>query len=912
MAESPSSKIPPNSKESEMIVLGCMLTSIGSLNIAADQLEEKDFYFAEHKIIFEVLKGCFLQDKPADVHLVAEELKRMNKLKAVGGVAYLTTLAQYAGTAAHIEEYTELVRNKSLLRKMIHAAQEVERHAFDDPDDVQITLDGAQQKFFQISQAANTLSGIPIKDLISGAKSASRLPYLKELQEKQEKYQARGPGDLGITGIPTHFFELDKLLNGFSRSNLMILGARPAMGKTALALNIAENICFKNNYPVGIFSLEMTAEQLLHRIICSQAAVESDKIQTGSINGIEYQRVVSTVHNMQKHTMVIDDQPGLKITDLRARARRMKEAHGIEFLVIDYLQLLSGSGTFKSQENRQIEISEISRLLKTLARELNIPILCLSQLSRKVEERSDHRPMMSDLRESGCLTGDAQIKDAETGKIYTIKELAQRRNQTPILVYGIDKDLKLGKHRMVKAFYSGRKIVYELKTRTGRSIKASSNHPFLKLEGWAPLDTLRIGDRIALPRGGNYSSRLKSQHISDEGLSLLAHLLGDGCILPNQPYHYTSADEINIETVAQNAKHLFKIQSRIVRQKNWYHVYFPSPYRMARGTYHPITLWFNKLGIERVRSYEKRIPSLVFECNHDQIALFLRHLWATDGNISKKVLKGRKSSASIYYASSSKKLCDQTQHLLLTLGIQSTLSTVPSSKGYRSMYHLHVQGSTQQESFLRTVGCAGKRGAIIPLLLDQIKQIEPHLNYDVIPKEAWQTVVTTAKNDFNLSWREVCKGINTSYCGSTLFKAGISRQRMKTLHQTLPSKELLSLANSDVYWDEIISITELGEEDVYDATVENVHNFVANDILVHNSLEQDSDQVMFLLRREYYDPYDKPGTAELIVAKNRHGGVGSIHLAFRKEIAQFANYSPLKSGNMPDNEEAFSSFSPGL
>ncbi len=409
MAEHLSPKVPPNSKESEMIVLGCMLTAIGSLNIAADLLEESDFYYSEHRLIFEVLKNCFLQDKPADVHLVAEELKRREQLKAIGGVAYLASLAQYAGTAAHIEEYTELVRSKSLLRRMIQSAQDVEKLAFDDPNDVSSTLDIAQQKFFQISQAANTSGGIQIRDLISGSKTLSKLPYLKELQDRQELFQAKGPEETATTGIPTHFHDLDKLINGLSPSNLMILAARPAMGKTALALNIAENVCFKNRLPVGIFSLEMTAEQLLHRIICSQAEVESDKIRTGSLNGMEFQRIVSAAGQIQKQTMIIDDSPGLKITDLRARARRMKEAHGVQFLVIDYLQLLSGSGTSRSQESRQIEISEISRLLKTLARELNIPILCLSQLSRKVEERAGHRPMMSDLRESGAIEQDSDL-----------------------------------------------------------------------------------------------------------------------------------------------------------------------------------------------------------------------------------------------------------------------------------------------------------------------------------------------------------------------------------------------------------------------------------------------------------------------------------------------------------------------
>lgn len=609
-------KVAPNSKESEMIVLGSMLTSINSLNIGADGLDENDFYFTEHKIIFQTLKSAYRNDKPADVHLIGEELKRQDKLKAIGGIGYLTTLAQYAGTSAYIEEYVELVRDKSILRRMINAAQDVERQALNNPEDVHLLLDDAQAKFFTISQAANSSAGILIKDLLSGVKAPSQLPYLKELQERQERFQKKGPEDLGITGIPTHFVDLDKLINGLGASNLMILAARPAMGKTALALNIAENIAFKNGLPVGVFSLEMTAEQLLHRMICSQAEVESDKIRAGSINGTEYQRIVAAVNSMMKGTIVIDDQPGLKITDLRARARRMKESHNICLLVVDYLQLISGSGLSRSGENRQNEISEISRMMKTLARELNLPILCLSQLSRKVEERQGHRPMMSDLRESGCLTGDTLIQDAETGAFYTMKELAERKKQTPIFVHAVDKDLKIGKHRMIKAFYSGKKKVFELKMRSGRSIKASGNHPFLQFNGWVSLDHLKKGDKIGLP---------------------------------------------------------------------------------------------------------------------------------------------------------------------------------------------------------------------------QLK--------------------------------------------------------------------------SDVYWDEIVSIKELGIEDVYDATVENVHNFVANDILVHNSIEQDSDIVMFLLRREYYDPYDKPGLAELIIAKNRHGGVGSVNLTYRKELAQFANYSPMHSSPSA-NDEAFAAFSP--
>ncbi|MBS0624756.1 MAG: replicative DNA helicase [Verrucomicrobia bacterium] len=402
-------RVPPNSKESEMMVLGCMLTSVNALNVASDSLDVADFYYTEHQIVFTALKIAYKADKPADIHLIAEELKRQDRLESIGGVSYLTTLAQYAGTSAFIEEYVNLVRDKALLRRMIDAAQRIEKSALDDPPNVGAVLDEAQAQLFNISQATQRNAGVTIKELISGVKAETGMPFLKELQERQQLFQEKGPNESNITGIPTHFLDMDKMLNGFLPSNLIILGARPSMGKTALAINIAENICFKNNIPVGIFSLEMSATQLLHRIICSQTEVESSKIVTGSLSGQEYQKIVAAAHSMQKHVMIIDDQPGLKITDIRARSRRMKEAYNVGFIVIDYLQLISGSGTNRSSESRQIEISEISRMLKTLARELNIPILCGAQLSRKVEERQGHRPMMSDLRESGSLEQDADV-----------------------------------------------------------------------------------------------------------------------------------------------------------------------------------------------------------------------------------------------------------------------------------------------------------------------------------------------------------------------------------------------------------------------------------------------------------------------------------------------------------------------
>ncbi len=402
-------KSAPNSKESEMMVLGCMLSTTQGLNASADGLDEADFYYTEHRAIFSVLQGFWRTDKPADVHLVCEELKRQGKLKAVGGAAYVTTLAQYAGTSAYVEEYVNIVSSKAVLRRMIDAAQVVEKRALDEPPNVHEALDEAQQLFFRISQAANPLAGKLLRDILAGAHIDPAEPFLQALEARQEHYIEKGPEAGGITGVRTHYADLDRIIDGMGKSNLLILAGRPAMGKTALAVNIAENVCFRSQKPVGLFSLEMTAEQLVHRIVSSQAQVEAEKIRNGSLNGMEYQRIVAAVSEMQKGTMVIDDQPGLRINDLRARARRMKEAYGVELLVIDYLQLLSGSVSHRNNESRQNEVSEISRHLKNLARELNIPILCCSQLSRKVEERTNKRPVLSDLRESGSLEQDADV-----------------------------------------------------------------------------------------------------------------------------------------------------------------------------------------------------------------------------------------------------------------------------------------------------------------------------------------------------------------------------------------------------------------------------------------------------------------------------------------------------------------------
>ncbi|MFA5013753.1 MAG: LAGLIDADG family homing endonuclease, partial [Candidatus Paceibacterota bacterium] len=503
------------------------------------------------------------------------------------------------------------------------------------------------------------------------------------------------------------------------------------------------------------------------------------------------------------------------------------------------------------------------------------------------EQRTPKIPRLSDLRESGCLTGDTLITLADTGERKTIKELAERQEQNPLNILSLQEDFKVKPSLMTKAFYSGKKKVFELKTQSGRKIKASGNHPFFKLEGWKRLDELKIDDFVALPR--SIDIQTPQNELSDDELVLLAHLLGDGCILPKQPFHYTNAYEESIETVRRSAEKLFDIKGRIVKQENWYHIYLTSPFRLSKNRHHPITDWFKKLGIGLVRSYEKKIPEAVFSCDKTKIALFLRNLWSTDGNLSWKKLKGRIPAGNIYYSTSSEEMAGQIQHLLLTLGIQSSISLF-KKQGYRNVYGVRVQGSENQLKFLKLIGIADRRQKIIPEMVKSLVSAIPNPNNDIIPKEVWKLVIDPIREESLVSWRELSNRMNTSYCGTTLLKSGVSRQRMVRLCNALENEKLNQLADSGIYWDKIISIKELGIEDVYDATVEGTHNFVANDIIVHNSLEQDADVVLLIYREDAYrEDTPRKGISDIIIAKHRNGPVGRVELFFDKQRASFRN-----------------------
>lgn len=393
----------PYSKESEMMVLGSMLTSAHALSVGALTLSSDDFYFVEHKTIYEILKHSYRSDSPADIHLVCEELKRKDKLKAVGGAGYITTLAQYAGTSAYVEEYCSIVRKKSHSRRAISMFQDAEKEFLKDPEDPAKTSEKYYQQFVDLGKRYSPNDKASIGEILSGNKSRiDNTPVIERLKARQEFYEKNKKPCL--TGLPTGYTDLDNKVIILEDTNLIVIAGRPAMGKTAFALNILSNICFDQHLPVGFISLEMGADQLVERILSIRTGVSGEKIKKGTFNEEELKKLKQEEERLREDDFFIHDQAISTVSQVVSRARRLKDEEDIRIIAIDYIQLL---GTDGKNDSRQYEVAEVSRTLKRLAMELKIPIIVIAQLSRKVEERMDKRPLMSDLKDSGQIEQDA-------------------------------------------------------------------------------------------------------------------------------------------------------------------------------------------------------------------------------------------------------------------------------------------------------------------------------------------------------------------------------------------------------------------------------------------------------------------------------------------------------------------------
>jgi replicative DNA helicase len=988
----------------EQSVLGGMLLSKDAIADVLERLRPGDFYRPAHQNVYDAILDLYGRGEPADAVTVAAELDRRGLLRRIGGAPYLHTLISTVPTAANAGFYASIVAEKALLRRLVEAGTRVVQYGYAGADGADVTdvVDRAQAEIYDVTERRASEDFVPLEDLLQ--------PTMDEI----DAIASQG----GIArGVPTGFTELDEITNGLHAGQMIIIAARPGVGK-ALALGTAlptpngwttmgdvaagdlllgadgaptrvlaatdvllgrpcyevefsdgtaivadaqhqwptgDGICMTaalrpglhtiaapgsgggapvltqvcqvaavrrlpsvpvrcvevanpahlylagpamvptHNSTLGldfmrscsikhrmasvIFSLEMSKSEIVMRLLSAEAKIKLGDMRSGRMSDDDWTRLARRMSEISEAPLYIDDSPNLTMMEIRAKGRRLAQKADLRLVVVDYMQLMSSG---KKYESRQQEVSDFSRSLKLMAKELDVPVVAISQLNRGPEQRTDKRPQVSDLRESGCLTANTRILRADNGAEVTFGEL-MATGERP-LVWSLDDQKRMVARPMTNVFYSGHKEVFKLRLASGREVEATANHPFLTIDGWVPLGELNIGDRLATPRW--VPEPVQAERMHDSEVVMLAHMIGDGSCVKRQPIRYASIDEANLTAVEISAAYFGVTPvrdeypaARVTTMR------LPAPYQLTHGKRNPIAAWLDKLGLFGKRSYEKFVPAEVFALPNDQVALFLKHLWATDGSVrwDAKVGQGR-----IYYATTSRRLADDVTQLLLRVGVYARIKRA-KKPGYRDCWHVLIYGGEDQKRFVAHVGVHGARGESARKVLAQLEGAARNTNLDTVPKEVWQQVKSALVRK-GMTHRQFAAAMGTQFCGSTLWKHSPSRSRLHRAAALLDDAELHALATNDVFWDKIVEITSVGEQDVFDGTVLSTSNFVAQGISAHNSLEQDADMVMLLHRPDAFDRDDpRGGEADIILGKHRNGPTATITVAHQLHLSRFTN-----------------------
>ncbi len=474
--------LPPQDLDAEEAVLGAMMINEQAVLTVSEVISDAaDFYREAHGTVYRAILALLTRSEPIDAVTVSDELERMGKLEDVGGRGFIFGLSSSVTVAANAKSHAQIVRDLALMRRVAAAGLEIAELGYQRQGNVREVLDRAESAIFDIAQARTTSELMPIRELLA---------------DEVERMEAAGE-HRGLTGASSGLAGLDKITSGFQASNLVILAARPSMGKTSLALGIARHLGVVDKVPVVIFSLEMSRNEIAQRFISSEARVDSMRMRRGDLREEDWNRVQDACNRLSSAPIYVDDTAGINLMEIRSKARRLKmKEPNLGLVMVDYLQLMSASDT---AENRVQEISQISRSLKVLARDLDIPVLALSQLSRQVESRTDKRPLLSDLRESGCLTGDSLVCLLDTGERVRMDEMRDRIGTCVLAVN--PETWELERRVVTNAFSTGVKPVFRLMLASGRTIRATGNHRFRMLDDWRRLDQLRVSDRLAISPG---------------------------------------------------------------------------------------------------------------------------------------------------------------------------------------------------------------------------------------------------------------------------------------------------------------------------------------------------------------------------------------------------------------------------
>ena len=948
-----------------------MLLSKDAIADAVEVLRGVDFYRPAHESIYEAILDLYGRGEPADAVTVADELTKRGALARVGGGAFLHQLISSVPTAANAGYYAHIVAERAVLRRLVEAGTRIVQLGYaQSGGDVEDIVNAAQAEVYSVSDKR-------------GGEDYTKLGDILELTVDEIEVASGKSGEM--TGVPTGFTDLDALTNGLHPGQMIVLAARPAMGKalaldtplatpdgwttmgevavgdlvmgadgrptrvvaatevmvdrpcydvefsdgsvlvadaehqwqvaafgeqriltteglaellgrqvltviervpapgsavaplvwkveavravasvpvrcieveaadhlylagrsmipthnSTLGLDIARSAAIKHNQAAVVFSLEMSKTEITMRLLSAEAQIQLQHMRKGTMREDDWQRLAKTMGRVSDAPLFIDDSPNMSLMEIRAKCRRLKQRHNLKLVVIDYLQLMSSG---KRVESRQQEVSEFSRALKLLAKELEVPVIAISQLNRGPEQRTDKRPQMSDLRESGCLTADTRVLRADTGAETTLGTLyAAGARDVP--VWALDDTLRYVRRPMTHVFPTGVRPVFRLTLESGKEIRATANHPFLTYAGWSPLGELRTGTRVAVPR--HVPAPAFFEPWEDPRVILLAQVLSD-------PAYTVDRKHANV-----------------------------------------IGDWLDSLGVLSTKPHKRRLPKALFHVSKPQIALFISHLWSLSGSasVAKSGDRGR-----IRMESPSRRLVEDVSRLLLRFGISTRITETEPMGGARAAYRLEVSGEDSQRRFLQEIGLHGESRKAAKRLLEIVRAVEEAgAGTAAVPPrvvEAMRRVMSVSAAPRPVQGMGVA-GVGPGAAGPHAGAASDRRAAGEPLREVaavLDSADMDLYAVNDVLWDPVVSIEADGVEEVFDATVLGGHNFVANGIAVHNSIEQDADMVILLHREEAYEKEtQRAGEADLIVAKHRNGPTDTIVVAFQGHYSRFTN-----------------------
>ncbi|MBO0829300.1 MAG: replicative DNA helicase, partial [Streptosporangiales bacterium] len=716
LGDSEFGRTPPQDMYAEQCVVGGMLLSKDAIADVVEVLRPGDFYRPAHQVLFDVVIDLYGRGEPADAVTVAAELSKRGEIARVGGADYLHTLMALVPVAANAGYYARIVHERAILRRLVEVGSRITQMGYAADADADDIVDRAQAEVYAVTERRTSDDYMRLGDV---------------LPSTLDEIEAIGSRGGAIFGVPTGFSELDQLTNGMHPGQMVIVAARPAMGKSTLALDFARSAAVKNGLATVIFSLEMSRSEITMRLLSAEAKVALHSMRSGAMSDDDWTRLARRMSEVSEAPLYIDDSPNLSMMEIRAKARRLKQQHDLRMVIVDYMQLMQSP---RRVESRQQEVSEISRSMKLLAKEIDVPVVALSQLNRGPEQRNDKKPQLSDLRESGCVTAGTRLLRADTGAEITLGELlAGEIREVP--VWSLDDRLKLTPHTLTHAFPSGVKETFRVRLASGREVEATASHPFLTLDGWRPLGQLAVGSRVGVLR--HVPAPIETRGWPDDAVTLLAHLLGDGSFVRRQPIRYAGRDEANLRAVAEAAEYFgitaVRDDDEAARVST---LRLSAPYHLTHGRRNPVAAWLDGLGLFGLRSHQKFVPAGVFGLPKRQIALFLRHIWATDGSVrwDSTTRQGR-----ICYASTSRRLVDELACLLLRFNVFTRINSVRKS-GYRDGYHLYIYGAENQLRFLDEIGVHGERGKTGAVVAAQLRGVTGNTNLDTVPAEIWERV----------------------------------------------------------------------------------------------------------------------------------------------------------------------------